>query len=157
MDDIRTTFLKLTRHCYITGLLFIAIGLWVLRIPGESYLNLVLLFSLSFLISEIFEIFHSVINLDIIHSWGWNLAGGIVSPIIGLLLLSIPEVSLVVFPFYVGFWLLFRSILAISISIGFKVSEYLTGAVRLFWEYCFPLSCCGILSLQVWASFSGHV
>lgn len=43
-------------------------------------------------------------------NWGWSLALGILSIVVGLLLLLNPAISMATLPFYVGFTLLFRSI-----------------------------------------------
>ncbi|MEO2071140.1 MAG: DUF308 domain-containing protein [Zunongwangia sp.] len=118
---METTLYNLTKHWYIPliiGLLFVGVGIWVFRTPAESYLTLTLLFSISFLVSGIFEIFYSVTNRKNLYGWVWNLVGGIANAIIGILLLSKPEVSLIVFPIYIGLWLLFRSILAVGTSLG---------------------------------------
>ena len=40
----------------ITGIIFILIGVWVFRTPLASYITLVLLFSVTFLITGIIEI-----------------------------------------------------------------------------------------------------
>ena len=43
-------------------------------------------------------------------NWGWSLALGILSTVVGVLLLLNPAASMVTLPYYIGFTLLFRSI-----------------------------------------------
>ena len=50
----------------------------------------------------------------IIYNWGWNLAGGIIDLLIGILLLANPGLSVVFLLFYVGFALIFRAIMTIG-------------------------------------------
>ena len=52
--------------------------------------------------------------------WGWTLALGILTAMVGILLLMNPEVSLATLPFYVGFLVMFRSIGAIGTALDLK-------------------------------------
>ena len=108
------------KHWYlllIVGLLYIAVGIWVFLTPLSSYLTLALLFSISFLASGISEIIFSISNRKELDSWGWKLASGLLTAIVGLILLASPLLTITTLPLYVGFVLLFRSIMAISFSI----------------------------------------
>jgi len=113
------------KHWYlllIAGLLYIAVGIWVLLTPVTSYLALALLFSISFIVSGISEIIFSISNRKELDSWGWKLAYGLLTAIIGLILLNSPLLTIATLPLYVGFVVLFRSIMAISFSI--ELSSY---------------------------------
>ena len=114
-NDIKHWYLLL-----IVGLLYIGVGIWVFVTPLSSYLALSILFSVSFLASGISDIVFSISNRKEIDSWGWKLAFGILSTIVGLILLSQPLISITALPLYVGFMGLFYSIMAISFSIEFK-------------------------------------
>lgn len=117
------TFTNGIKHWYlllIVGLIYIAVGIWVFLTPLSSYLALSLLFSVSFLISGISEIVLSVSNRKELDSWGWKLTFGIISVLVGLLLLSNPAISIATLPVYVGFMSLFYSIVAISFSMQLK-------------------------------------
>jgi uncharacterized membrane protein HdeD (DUF308 family) len=52
--------------------------------------------------------------------WGWDLSLGILSLLVGILMLIHPEISMVTLPFFVGFVLLFRSIMAIGVSLELR-------------------------------------
>ncbi len=101
----------------ILGLIFIAMGVWVFLTPVSSLLALSIFFAITFLISGVFEISYAISNRKTIGHWGWNLAGGIMDLIIGLILISHPGISTVFLIFYVGFALLFRSIMTIGWSV----------------------------------------
>lgn len=122
-----TTFLKSIRDAIkywyvplIIGILFLGIGIWVFVTPLKSYLGLSVLFSISFFVSGVFEIFFSISNRKTMDSWGWSLAMGILNLVIGGMLLSTPSISILTLPLYVGFVLLFRGLMAISLSYELK-------------------------------------
>jgi uncharacterized membrane protein HdeD (DUF308 family) len=122
-----TNFLKViknsVKHWYlplITGILFIAVGILVFTTPAESYVVLSVIFSFSFLITGAFDIFFSISNRNEMEGWGWDLSLGILSLLVGILMLIHPEISMVTLPFFVGFVLLFRSIMAIGVSLELR-------------------------------------
>ena len=122
-----TNFLKViknsVKHWYlplITGILFIAVGILVFATPAESYVALSVIFSISFLITGAFDIFFSISNRNEMEGWGWDLSLGILSLLVGVLMIIHPEISMVTLPFFVGFVLLFRSIMAIGVSLELR-------------------------------------
>lgn len=114
---------KAIRHWYIpllVGIFFIIVSIVAFVSPVSSLIALAILFSLSLLFGGLSEIIFSVANRDQLESWGWSLAFGIVTFVIGILLFLKPGLSIEVFAFYVGFVILFRSIGAISFSMDVK-------------------------------------
>ena len=114
-NKIYKTIESAIKHWYlplIVGILLIVLGIWTLITPLESYLMLSIVFAVGFFLSGVFEMIFALTNKH--KSWGWSLALGILSIIIGLLLIMNPAISMVTLPFYVGFMLLFHSILGIS-------------------------------------------
>lgn len=121
------TFLKTVnnavRHWYlflIIGLVFTTMGFWVFATPLTAYLTLAILFSLSFLVSGFFEIIFAISNRNEVDNWGWMLISGIVSFILGAIMISNPQISMATLPFYVGIVVLFRSFMAISTAIDLR-------------------------------------
>ncbi len=104
----------------ILGLLFITLGLYMFSVPVESYVVLAYAFSLYFVFSGIMNIYFSIANRKSLDGWGWILTGGILEAVLGILLLMRPDISMLTLPFYVGFWVMFRSIYAISWAIELK-------------------------------------
>ena len=123
----------------IVGLIFVGVGIWVFRTPLESYVALAFIFSISFLVSGFFEIYFAISNREELDNWGWTLTLGIVSAIVGVLLLMNPEVSKITLPFYVGFVLLFRSVFAIGASIDLK-NYYV-----MDWGYLMAIGILGVI------------
>lgn len=110
----------------LIGIVYIVLGVWVFRTPLASYISLSIIFSVFIFISGILEIIFSISNIKKTENWAWYLVGGILDLIMGVLLISHPVMTMTILPLYVGFWLLFRGIIAIGISIqskSFRVSH----------------------------------
>ena len=104
----------------ILGIVFILLGIWVFRNPLEGYLGLSLYFSIAMFIGGIVQIYFSISNKDVLPGWGWQLMGGILQVLFGYMLTNNPQITMVILPFFVGFWLLFRSISLASFSLELR-------------------------------------
>jgi len=104
----------------IIGLVFIAAGIFSFISPVEAYETLAVVFSISFLISGIFEISFAIANKDELDHWGWTLAYGILTAVIGFFLIANPILSFEVLAYYVGFLVLFRAISGFSYAFELK-------------------------------------
>ncbi|NMM48265.1 HdeD family acid-resistance protein [Marinigracilibium pacificum] len=104
----------------ITGVLLIIVGVYAFTHQVTAYVALAIVFSITFLFTGISEIIYAFSNREELDGWGWSLAGGILDLIVGIILISRPEISLVVLAFVVGFGLLFRSMLGIAWSLEMK-------------------------------------
>lgn len=123
MSNFLKTVTNTIKHWYIpliVGLIFIGIGIYTLVSPLESYLTLSIIFSLSFLITGLSEIIFSISNRHEIDNWVWTLTFGILTFILGILLIMNPAISITTLPFYIGFLILFRSIMGISYALELK-------------------------------------
>lgn len=114
-DTIKHWYLPL-----ILGIIFIATGIWAIVTPETTYLSLSVLFSVTFVVIGILEIVFSITYRKVLDGWGWSLASGILSVIVGVLLIMHPQVSIVTLPIFVGFVVLFHSTMAIAWSIELK-------------------------------------
>jgi uncharacterized membrane protein HdeD (DUF308 family) len=101
----------------VFGILFILMGIWVLVTPVSSFIALSIFFALTFLVVGILEIIYAISNGKAIDHWGWNLAGGILDLILGVILVSHPHLSMIFLIFYIGFALFFRSVMTIGSAI----------------------------------------
>jgi len=130
------------KHWYLSlilGILFIGVGIWVLKTPLASYLTLSILFSVTIFISGIFEIIYSVSNRKVMDNWGWVLAGGIIDLLLGLWLMASPALSIAVLPFVVGFMLMYRSMIAMGFAFDLKDFS------KSGWGWLLVLSILGLL------------
>ncbi|EGV42497.1 HdeD family acid-resistance protein [Bizionia argentinensis JUB59] len=124
---METSFLKTikstVKHWYIpllVGIFFIIVSIVAFSSPVGSLLTLSLLFALSFLLSGISESVFALINRDRLDNWGWSLGFGILTLIVGVLLLLKPELSITALAFYIGFVIMFRSISTIGFAMDVK-------------------------------------
>ncbi len=104
----------------ILGIILIIVGIWVFSTPVLSYATLSLLFAVSFFVTGILEIVYAISNRKEMNNWGWSLVGGIIDLLIGILLMALPLTAMMFLAFYVGFGILFRSVMAIGKAIDLK-------------------------------------
>ncbi|MEO0572186.1 MAG: DUF308 domain-containing protein [Bacteroidota bacterium] len=111
------------KHWYLltlVGIIFTLVGIYTLTRPLESFTNLIVIFSWSFLITGIFDTIFSLVNCKNIGKWGWALLSGILNVALGIWLMIGPQISRTVLPVFVGFLLLFRAFSAIGHSMDLK-------------------------------------
>lgn len=111
------------KHWYIpllVGIFFIVVGIVVFTAPVNSLLALSFLFAISFVLGGASEIIFAIANRNQMFNWGWSLVFGIITLILGIALVTRPELSVTVLVFYIGFTILFRSISSISYAIDIK-------------------------------------
>ena len=124
---METSFLKsikdTIKHWYIpalVGVFFVIVSIVVFTSPAGSLLTLSILFAMSFVFGGLAEAVFSVVNRKQMDNWGWSLAFGIITFIVGTSLMMHPALSLSVLAFYIGFVILFRSVSAIGFSLDIK-------------------------------------
>jgi uncharacterized membrane protein HdeD (DUF308 family) len=96
----------------ILGLIFIGLGVWMVVTPVEFFVTLSLLFAFAFIATGILEVIHAISSGYYMPNWAWLIGG--------IFLLSHPQTSMIILPFFVGFGIMFRSIMAITWSIELK-------------------------------------
>lgn len=114
---------KAIKHWYIpllVGVFFVIVSIVAFTSPASSLLTLSFLFALSFVIGGLSEIGFSIANRHHLENWGWTLALGIITFVIGISLTIHPALSISILAFYIGFLILFRSISAISFALDIK-------------------------------------
>lgn len=104
----------------ILGILFLGLGIGVLLTPLASFILLAILFGLFFMITGLIDMTYAFANKDILDRWGWSLLGGIIDFFIGVLLIAKPEISMMALSIFIGFGILFRSVIAIGWSLELK-------------------------------------
>ena len=104
----------------LLGLFMILASAWMFFTPVKSYVALAWLFSVLVLASGLSNAFFSISNRKELEGWGWYLVGGLLEIFMGLVLIYYPEISLVMLPVFVGFWLMFRGAQLIGTSLELK-------------------------------------
>ena len=104
----------------VIGILLVLGSIYVFMTPLASFVSLALVFSMLMLFDGIGTIITSITNKDNIKGWGWHLAIGIIGTFIGISLVSNPGITMVILPFYIGFWTLMKGSMLIGISFDMK-------------------------------------
>lgn len=104
---------RAVRNWWLLLLLGIAVfitGIFIFTYPGASYVALALTFAVLILVAGVVNIALAATNSNAAVGRGWLLAGGIMELLIGLMLMIYPSVSAATLPFFLAFWLMFRSL-----------------------------------------------
>jgi hypothetical protein len=93
----------------VKGLLLIAAGIAIFARPVAGYAGLSILFTIVIITSGIAQVIFATSNKALLKGWGWTLVSGILDIAIGVYLAMYPLVTMATLPFFVGFWLIFKS------------------------------------------------
>ena len=108
----------------IIGILISFLGFWSFSVPVTTLIALNIVFIVSFIVSGLGDIMYAFAVRKVSSEWGWILAGGIISLVLGVILVSRPLESFLVLLFYVGFWVAFQSLMTIITSITMKRNQW---------------------------------
>lgn len=108
----------------VMGILMIIGAIWMFKTPIGSFAGIVMFISVLILFSGILSVFFSISNKDDIDNWGLFLGAGILDIVVGFILLKHPAKAVVIFSVFIGLWLLFKGISAISNSFKLKKDGY---------------------------------
>ena len=151
----------------VVGILSIVLGILFLLKPLDAWITLIILFIVSFFIIGISQLVFSISNRKILRGWGWTLAGGILSILVGCLLLNIPTVTPTIMIYFVGFWIMFQSIWAIGVSVelqrwgvkgwGWLLALAILGLLFSFmFIFTSPFTATGFIVIMAAASFIAY-
>ena len=131
MESIETSLKEIRRGIknwwvlLLLGIGFIGMGVLVFAKPLESYVTLAIFFAVSMLVSGVSQFWFAITNRKEIDGWGWQMALSIMDLILGIILIFKIDITMAILPFYVGFWLLFRSFALIGFSFEMKSYQIL--------------------------------
>jgi uncharacterized membrane protein HdeD (DUF308 family) len=97
----------------IKGALLIALGIWMLKMPRESFNAMLLIIGVIVAIAGAIETFLALHYRKALKEWGWNFSAGVLDILIGLLLIANPDAILMLLTIFISFWLVLRGVLAI--------------------------------------------
>ena len=109
----------------IAGLLGIAAGIAVFCFPADSYYVFSIMFGVIMLVTGVTELAVAVSSRNWFMMRGYNIVGGILDIIVGIMLCSWPQVTMVTLPIFLGIWLIYHSFMIIGLAgdmSAFKVS-----------------------------------
>jgi uncharacterized membrane protein HdeD (DUF308 family) len=93
----------------VKGLLLIATGIAIFARPVAGYVGLSILLTIVIILSGITQVVFATSNKALLKGWGWTLVSGILDIGIGIYLAMYPLLTMATLPFFVGFWLIFKS------------------------------------------------
>jgi hypothetical protein len=93
----------------VKGILLIAAGIAIFARPVAGYAGLSILFTIVIISSGIVQVIFATSNKALLTGWGWTLVSGILDIAIGVYLAMYPLLTMATLPFFVGFWLIFKS------------------------------------------------
>lgn len=133
------------------GVIFLLLGAGVFFYPSNSYNKLTTIFIGGFGMVGLLELFYALNNRKQLNYWGWTLMCGLMDLTITFLLLTTDRLDAIGLAVYIGFVLLFRSI----IGVGF--SSYLVNYKVRNWGWVLTLSLMGILFsiMMIWETRIG--
>ncbi len=100
----------------LCGLLCIAAGIVVFCNPLESYMTLSLLFGIVMLVSGCVELVVAISSRNYFMMRGYNIAGGVLDLIVGILLCSMPSITVALLPVFLGIWMMYHSFMIIGLA-----------------------------------------
>lgn len=95
------------------GILFIATGIWIFSAPAESLATITKVIGIIIVVSGTTELFLTISKRNKIPGWGYQLVGGIIDLVIGLIIIVNPSILLRIITFFVAIWLIIGSVMII--------------------------------------------
>ncbi len=117
----------------LMGLFLIALSIGVLSTPEEGFLQLTYFFCTYLFINGGSNIVFALSSRDILEDWGWHFAYGVLELIIGILLLTYPQINMLSLSFILGFWLLFNAVFLTGTAFELRKYGYSYGVVH--WSF----------------------
>ena len=100
----------------IAGLLIIAGGVAVFFYPEDSYEILSVAFGVVMLLTGVTELVLAVSSRNWFMMRGYNIVGGILDLLVGIMLCAWPQVTMMTLPFVLGVWLIYHSFMIIGLA-----------------------------------------
>lgn len=104
----------------VVGILFILVGIWTILTPVKSFMSLAIIFASFMFVSGIFQLIFSIINRNEIDDWGWHFAGAMFDFVVGAVLFFNPAVTMVVLPFILAFYFMFKGFATFGFAFDMK-------------------------------------
>jgi uncharacterized membrane protein HdeD (DUF308 family) len=104
----------------IKGIILIVLSFFIFSHPVSALVGLALYIGITLMATGLLLIVTALSNKKANEQWGWKLTEGILDVLFAVILLSNPAVTATVFPFLVGFWMIFYGIMLFTGSFSAK-------------------------------------
>lgn len=146
----RFSHIKQWRLSLISGIVFVLLGIFILVAQITTYADFSILLAIAFIIVGGLRAFYGLYNKRELKYWALLFINGLIEFFVFLIPMFVHSVTEDILPVYVGFILLFRTILGIGISMNFYYSK-LKG-----WFIVFIFSILGVIAafFMIWKPVS---
>ena len=107
----------------LSGFLFLMLGALIIKRPLESFYALSIFMGIPLIVSGIIEIYFAFNNRNVLPDWTWYLLAGVVDFLIGLFLVTNPQIILIILTILVGIWLVSQGVIALKKSVALKEAQ----------------------------------
>ncbi|MGN0190480.1 MAG: HdeD family acid-resistance protein [Candidatus Cryptobacteroides sp.] len=104
----------------VAGALCIVAGIVVFCNPSSSYATLSIVIGVLMLVTGFTELIMAVSSRNWFMTRSYNIIGGMLDIVVGIMLCALPQVTMTVLPIFLGVWLIYHSFMIISISSDLK-------------------------------------
>lgn len=98
----------------IAGILGIAAGIAAFCYPMDSYVALSIIIGVVLLVMGVVELAVALTSRNLFLTRGYNIAGGILDILLGIMLCSMPGITMVTLPIFLGVCLIYHSFMIIG-------------------------------------------
>jgi uncharacterized membrane protein HdeD (DUF308 family) len=107
----------------VIGLLSVIVGIWAIRHADLTVLVLAVLLGIYWVVNGMFEIFAALSERGLPQR-GWTGAMGVLSVFAGLIVIAVPNISVITLAVVLGIWLLFWGIGEIMIAFRLRAAVH---------------------------------
>ena len=118
-DNITKRASRAIRHWWlfaIAGVLGIILGITVFFFPLQSYMVLSILFGVLMLVVGAAKLIAASTSDNFFMMKSYVIIGGVLDVVLGIFLCIYPEITLVLLPIMMGFWMLYNSFILIGLA-----------------------------------------
>lgn len=134
-DNITKRASRAIRHWWIfaiAGVLGIILGIAVFFFPLQSYVVLSILFGVLMLVVGSAKLIAASTSDNFFMMKSYVIIGGVLDVVLGIFLCVYPEITIVLLPIMMGFWMLYNSFILIGLAgeldtFGIRGTGWLTG------------------------------
>lgn len=122
-NNLFSTLQSAVKHWWVSllvGIISLGLGIWCFATPLSTFVALTIIFVIAFFVGGMSEIIFAIANRNVLKNWGWSLVVGIIDFVFAIILLSNPTLAPLVFCYLVAFWIFFRAVWGISMSLDLK-------------------------------------
>lgn len=119
----------------LKGIVIVILSVYIFLNPGVAVVGLSLFIGIALLISGLITTTASISYHKKVQNWKWHLLEGLIDTFLGIIILSVPELTATIVAFVVGLWFLFYGITKIVASFELKRNEITNWWVELIFGF----------------------